>query len=315
MKKLIYNDYGNTSVLQWEETTVPEVKDNEVLVQVKAAGINPTDTKIRNGEMKMITMFMGSFPRGMGLDFAGTVTAVGSDVTTVKVGDNVYGGTGMSGGSFADFVAVEAKDVHPMPAGLGFAEASTLTLNGGTAIATVNNYMEIEPGKKVLVNGASGGVGLFIMQISKAKGAHVTAVGAAESVAKLLELGADEAIDYKTTNVLTAGKLYDVILDASGHMKFDDAKDILTEHGVYCTLTPSLSSMAEQMGNLFRGKKEKNVLARPSKEDMAELVSLVTAGKVKCVVGKTYPMADAITAQKDVEEGKLKITGKVVLVA
>lgn len=167
----------------------------------------------------------------------------------------------------------------------------------------------------ILVNGASGGVGLFILQICKAKGSTVAATCGAESVDQLRALGADAAYDYKTTNVTTAGKLYDVIVDCSGHMKFDDAETILTEHGSFCTLTPSLSSMVDQAGNLFRGKKEKNVLARATEADMAELLQLISAGQVKCVVGKTYPMAEAIAAQKDVEGGKLRITGKVVLVA
>jgi len=315
MKKLEYNEYGGTEVLKWTEASIPEIDDNEVLVQVKAAGINPTDTKIRKGEMKFISMFSGSFPRTMGLDFGGIVTAVGSKVTRLKVGDPVYGGMPLSGGSFADYIKAEADKISLIPTGLNFAEASTLPLNGGTAIATVNNYVEPVPGMKILVNGASGGVGLFVMQICKAKGAIVTATCGAESMALLKQLGADEVIDFRETDVLKAGKLYDVIVDASSHMRFSEAQDILEEHGSFCTLTPDLGSIGDQLHNVFRTKKEKNVLGQASSKDMEELISLITSGKVKCVVGKTYPLADAIKVQEYLESGEGKVTGKVVLTA
>jgi len=315
MKALQYNEYGSTDVLHWNEIPTPEIKDDQVLVQVKAASINPTDTKIRNGQMKLMTMFMGSFPRGMGLDFAGIITQIGSDVTNLKVGDSVFGSAGMTGASFADYVKTDAKNVTTLPSYLNFAEACTIPLNGGTAIAAVNNYVHPKPGLSVLINGASGGVGLFIMQICKAKGATVAATCSTDSLQALKDLGADEVIDYKTTNVITSGKLFDIVLDASGHMKFDDAKEILTENGSFCTLTPTLSSFGEQLGNVFRDKKEKNIMAMPSKADLAELMSLIESGKVKCVVGKTFPMSEAIAAQEEVEIGKLKTTGKIVLVA
>lgn len=302
--------------MQWADVPMPTLKSNEVSVQIKAAGINPTDIKLRNGDMRPFSAFIGPFPRNMGTDFAGLITAIGDGVKEFSVGDKVYGGTELKGGGFADYLAIDAKQLRRIPNGLDFAQASMLKQNGGTAITTVNNHVKPTPGLTVLVNGAGGGIGLFIMQICKAKGAIVTAVAASQSSALLKELGADAIIDYKAADVLKQGKLYDVIVDASAQMKFNAAQDILKKHGTFYTLTPTFASFVSQVLNIFRSKKENNLITHPAPAaDMRDLDNLVTSGAVKCIVGKTFPMRDVIDVHKRYEAGEIKVTGKVVLVA
>jgi len=312
MKKLLYKNYGSPDVLYWEETPIPAIKDDEVLIQIMAASINPTDTKMRAGDMKFMTALMGHFPFGMGLDYAGIITQIGSDVKNVKIGDKVFGGT-MSPGTFADFFATDASKVTIMPQNLSFEEACTISLNGGTAMATAMNYIEPKPGLNVLVNGASGGVGLFLMQICNAYGAATSAVCGPESINKLKSLGAQEVFNYKENTLFESNKKYDFVVDCSGKMDFDKACEILTDHGTFCTLTPTLSSIGTQMGNFFRNQKEKNVMSMPSEENFVNLLQLISEGKVKCVVGQVFPLDQAIEVQKKLESSKINVTGKTVL--
>ncbi|GAB3926141.1 NADP-dependent oxidoreductase [Larkinella terrae] len=314
MKALQYNQYGGTDVLNWVETPIPIPGKEEVVVAVKAATINPTDNKMRAGELKLLTAFK-SFPMGMGIDFAGIISAVGADVTEFKIGDEVMGLVNNSNGhSFADFTVANVKHISLKPSSLRFDEAACIPMNAGTALAAVDGYVKPVPGLEILINGAAGGIGLFILQLCKLKGAIVTGTCGAESIATLQELGADEVIDYKTTDIYSAGKQYDVILDTSGKMSFDQAKAVLKDHGSFCTMTPNLDSLIGQIGSVLGGKKEKNVLAVPSKKEMDHLQVLIENGQLKPVVGKTVPMSQAVEVLSEFENGKLKGPGKLVLI-
>ena len=315
MKKIMYKEYGSTDVMYFADVQIPNVESGEVLIDVKAAGINPTDIRMRSGKLKLLSVFTGRFPKAMGLDYAGVIAKVGPSVADFAVGDKVFGPMPLKGGSFTESIKVSTKKLRSIPSNLDFAQASTLTLNGGTAIAAVNKYVKPVENMKVFINGASGGVGLFMLQICVAKGAKVEASCGAESVDKLKELGAANAFDYKTTNIFSSGQKYDVVVDCSGHMKANDAVAILNDSGTFVTLTPDAASIIAQVKSLFGSKKVKGVMAKASERDMDELIGLVMAGKVQCVVGKTFPMGDAIEAHKEVEAGTLALTGKVVLVA
>ncbi len=315
MKQLQYNEYGTPEVLHWAEIALPTPKADEVLVRVKAASLNPTDSKIRQGNLKMMTA-MKHFPMGMGLDFAGIVTAVGADVTHLKIGDEVMGVVQGSGGyGFADYTVAAAKNVYLKPAQYTFAEACCLPMNATAACVVVNDYLHPAPGMDILINGGSGGIGLFVVQLCKAKGAKVSATCSAEAADAVKALGADEVIDYRTTDVYAAGKLYDAILDAAGVMHFAQAQAILKAHGEYCTLTPNMETIVGQVGSLFGNKKEKNVFAIGGPKEMQEVLASAQAGQLKPVVGKTYPLSEAKDALAQFENGKIKVAGKVVLVA
>ena len=167
MKALQYSQYGGPELIQWNEIAVPEPAALQILVQDKAASLNPTDTKIRMGFIK----FSGAdiFPKTMGMDFSGIVTKIGDDVTNVKVGDKVMGYMGAQGGSFADYTLADASTTFAIPANLGFEAATTLPMNAATALKVVNAYLKPTAGKTILINGAAGGLGLFKYNIASLK--------------------------------------------------------------------------------------------------------------------------------------------------
>lgn len=309
MKALQYSQYGGPEVIQWNEIAVPEPAAAQILVQVKAASLNPTDTKIRMGVIR----FPGSdtFPKTMGMDFAGIVTKVGEGISNFKIGDKVMGYMGIKGGAFADYTLADAKDTFLIPTNMGFEAATTLPMNAATALKVVNAYLKPSVGKSILINGASGGLGLFIVQYCKLQGATVSATASGEGLDTLKTLGVDEVIDFKTTNLLQTGKKWDAVLDASGKLDFEDAKILLNENGEFSTLVPK--GEFGQPGRTDGSKKENLVYAVPGEEEFKISQQFAAEGKVKTFVGKTFPMQDAINAITQFEAGRLSVVGKVVL--
>lgn len=308
MKILQYNTYGSAEVLQWDEKEIPEPNDKQVLIKVKAASLNPSDSKKRLGLFQ--SGGADKFPKRMGMDFSGIVVMAGKEIIQFNEGDKVMGYKGLIGGSFADFVIADGLKVFHKPEKLSFEEATTLPLNAATALKVVQNYLKPAAGKTILVNGASGGIGLFVVQLCMNAGAIVTGTTSSkENIEILNSFGLNEIIDFETENILQMGKTFDAILDTSGKMKFEDAVSILAENGEFSTMVPEGDSEKTD-GN----KKENHVFAVPGQEEFQAVQKMAEDGKLKPIAGIVFPMSEAIEVIKKFDNGEFNITGKIVLV-
>ncbi|CAN5189562.1 NADP-dependent oxidoreductase [soil metagenome] len=312
MKALQYNQYGGTDVLQWHDVERPSPGPDQVVVAVHAASINPTEAKIRRGELH----FPGpdQFPKGMGMDFAGIITQVGEDVSQFKIGDSVMGYVGANASSLAEFTLADVQNTFLVPGNLSFAEATTLPMNAATALKVVNTYLKPMPGKTILVNGAAGGIGLFVVQYCRQAGAVVTGTASGDEGLHTLEsLGLDQVVDYKTTDIWQSGRTFDAILDMSGKLDFEQAKNSLTATGEFSTMAPK--GDPRQPGRTDGNRKENLVFAVPGPDEFAASQAMAAAGTIRTFVSQRFPMQDAIRAMQLVESGQLAVVGKVVLVA
>ncbi len=311
MKAFFATAHGGPEVMKLGELPDPVPRAGEVLVAVRAASVNPVDWKVRRGEMKALS---GKPPKILGTDFAGTVAALGAGVTGLAVGAAVYGTTRMmlrAQGSHAERVAVPAKRVAPMPAGLSFEEAAALPVAGLTALIGLRRCGDLR-GKPVVVVGATGGVGHFAVQIAKARGARVTAVCSGRNGGRALALGADEVVDYRQEDFTRGGRRWDVVFDAHGGLGFGAAARVLTKRGVYATTLAGPGAMLRHLWQRLAGGKQlalANFRDRP--EDYAELARLVASGAVKPVVARVFPLEQAAEAFAAQEGGGT--AGKVVI--
>jgi|JI9StandDraft_1071089.scaffolds.fasta_scaffold00195_37 NADPH:quinone reductase-like Zn-dependent oxidoreductase len=312
MKASFINSYGGPDVLEIGEIPDPIPTKGTVLVSVKAASINPLDFKIRSGALKIVT---GSkFPKVLGTDFSGVIQKLGEGVTGFKVGDSVYGAvTTFIGkqGALAELVVAPANAIRPLPDKISFEEAASLPVAALTALNGFRQCGDIS-GRKVLINGATGGVGHFAVQIAKARGAEVTAVCSSKNFDFAKQLGAKDLIDYSKVNILTNGIKYDVLFDAYGKLNFKEASKILTDNGYYVsTLLSPFSFFSVIISKLIGGKKLVPGNMRAKKEDYIELESLLSNGKIKPVIGMTFHLAKAKDAIAQLESGNIK--GKIVV--
>ena len=312
MKASFINSYGGPDVLEIGEIPDPVPSKGTVLVSVKAASVNPLDFKIRSGALKIVT---GSkFPKVLGTDFSGVIQKLGEGVTDFKVGDSVYGAvTTFIGkqGALAELVVAPANAIRPLPEKLSHESAASLPVAALTALNGFRQCGDISS-KKVLVNGATGGVGHFAVQIAKARGAEVTAVCSSKNFDFAKQLGANDVIDYTKTDILTNGKKYDILFDAYGKLNFQDASSILTDNGYYVsTLLSPFSFFRVILSKLFGGKRlvPGNMRAKP--EDYIELESLLSVGKIKPVIGMTFSLSQTKEAISAIESGKAK--GKIIV--
>jgi NADPH:quinone reductase-like Zn-dependent oxidoreductase len=215
MKAIVQREYGSPDTLRLEDVDRPDAGLGHVLVRVRAASVNAADWHVMRGDPKLARLQLGlRRPKApvRGRDFAGEVAKVGTGVSHVLPGDEVYGETGMTDGAFAEYVRAPAGQVAPKPDGLTFEEAAALPLAGCTALQALRDVARVQPGQRLLVNGASGGVGTFAVQIGKALGTHVTAVCSTRNLDLMRSLGADAVVDYTTEDALAAGERFDVVL-------------------------------------------------------------------------------------------------------
>jgi NADPH:quinone reductase-like Zn-dependent oxidoreductase len=224
MKAIAYNNFGNTDVLQISEQVKPSVKFDQVLVKVNAFSINPMDWKIRKGEMKL--MSGSKFPKNTGADFAGIIEDLGSSVSGFKIGDEVFGVVKnlMKEGASSEYVAVPSSLVWKKPEKISFAQAASIPVVGTAAVTTIEKMGKINSQTKILVNGATGGFGMFLLQLLKQYGSNVTAVTSSKGIEYATKWGADKIIDYTKENVLLQNTAYDIIIDLSGKMGYKSAK-------------------------------------------------------------------------------------------
>lgn len=322
MKAFVYCDYGQADVLKLEDVEKPVPAADEVLVKVRAAAVNPLDWHYMRGTpyfMRMQTGLRRPKVIRLGVDFAGTVEATGSDVTQFKPGDAVFGGRT---GAFAQYVSVREDRVVSKPDNLSFEQAASVPIAAITALQALRDTSKVQPGQKVLINGASGGVGTFAVQIAKSFGARVTGVCSTRNVELVRSLGADQVIDYKKQDYTVADQRYDVILDNVGNRSLSDNRRVLAENGKYILVGgggPNDHRWIGPMGRVAHayaaskfGSQELGMfLAQMKKEDLMVLRDLLAAGKVKPVIDKRYDFSELPAAIRYLEEGHAR--GKVVI--
>ena len=321
MKAIIQREYGGADVLELAEIAKPEIRDDEVLIRVRAASVHAGDVLMMQGTPYVMRAGFGlRRPRNPtpGFDVAGTVEAVGSKVLRFKPGDEVFGN---GKGTLAEYAAAKESSLVSKPPGLTFEEAAVLTVSGLTALKAVRDVGNVQPGQTVLINGAAGGIGVFAIQIAKAMGAEVTAVCSAGKADLVRSLGADHVIDYAEEDFTQGDRQYDFILDNVGNRSLSDCRQVLSPHG---TLIPNSGTAGGQwMGPLvpmgrawvtspFVGQQLRTFLSTPNEEDLDALVDLVDSGKVVPVIGNTYPLGDAAEALRTVAGGHAE--GKVVVI-
>jgi NADPH:quinone reductase-like Zn-dependent oxidoreductase len=311
MKAIAYQKFGNIDVLQTVEEPKPVVQPGQVLVKVKAVSINPMDWKIRKGEMKL--MSGAKFPKHTGADFAGVVEDTGSAVTNFKKGDEVFGvvKNPMKEGALAAYVAVPSSNVWKKPAGIDFAQAASIPIVGAAAVAALEKMGDINANTQILVNGSTGGFGMFLLQLLRRKGANVTAVASTKAIDHAKKWGATSVVDYTKENVLALQKTYDIIIDLSGKMGYANAKQIMKPRSLFLNPTPRpIEIPASIVKNLFTGKKHTVILSNPSSKKMDILLNAIKNG-LQIEVSKVFPFAQSKEAYRYAESGG--VIGKVVI--
>lgn len=303
MKQLRYDDYGGIDRMYLADVPKPEPREDQILVEIKAAGINPVDWKIRNAHMKMVDGHQ--WPRLMGIEFAGIVRQVGDQVTNLEPGDEVFGAVDIKTlGGMADFIVVQPDNLHPKPPSLSMAEAAGLPLIGTTAHVAIREKIDVR-GRKLLVNGGSGGVGTIAIQLARMDGAHVTGTAGAHHQDIMRELGATRTVNYEETDITQEDEKYDVILDAAGTIPFSIAKGMLTPHGTYLNLQPGLSSfLSSFINNKFSDKKHEPFLAEVTHPTLHRLYNLVEEHGLKVRIGREYPLMNYKKVFEELESGR-----------
>ena len=315
MKAIVYAEYGSPDVLQFKDVEKPAPKDNEVLVKVHAASANPADWHLMRAEPFLARLANGLLkPKNtkLGADVAGRVEAIGSNVTRLQVGDDVFGGMPLNElGGFAEYVCAPEELLALKPARMTFEQAAAVPLAAFTALQGLRDKGQIQPGQKVLINGASGGVGTFAVQIAKSFGAEVTGVCSTRNLDMVRSIGADQVIDYTQQDFTQTGQRYDLIFDAVGNRSVSDYKRALSPNGI-CSVAgfTSLSRLFQIM--LLGGKKVGMMkTAKANKEDLASIKELLEAGKIVPVIDRCYPLAETAEAIRYLETGHAR--GKVVI--
>ncbi|MFE5917695.1 NAD(P)-dependent alcohol dehydrogenase [Streptomyces sp. NPDC056468] len=313
MKAVIQDRYGSADVLEFRDIDRPVPATNEVLVRVHAASVNAYDWHFMRGDPLIGRGMMGlrrPKARVRGRDFAGTVEAVGSGVTGLEPGDEVYG---EADGAFAEYVCARDSEVGPKPANLTFEQAAAIPLAGNTALIGLRDVARVQPGQTVLVNGASGGVGTFAVQLGKAYGAEVTAVCSTRNVDLVRSLGADRVVDYTLEDFTLGEKRYDVVLDLVGNRSLGEFRRVLTPTGtlilsgggVYeggSVVGPMALFLKRRLAAPFaRPQQLLEISARQSRANLAALRELAESGRIAPVVERTYPLSEAAEALRYVE--------------
>ena len=321
MKAVVYRCYGSPDVVKLESVAKPTLEDDRMLVKVHAASVNPLDWHYMRGKPYFMRVASGmGTPEDirLGVDFAGTVEAVGKSVQQFKPGDAVFGG---ADGSFAEYVKVRAAgSVAAKPANLTFEQAAAVPIAAVTALQALRDVGKLQAGQKVLVNGASGGVGTFAVQIAKTLGAEVTAVCSTRNVATARSIGADRVIDYTQEDFTKGAQRYDLIIDNVGSHSLSDYRHVLTPKGILVMvgapsdepwLGPLSASIKAALFSPFVSQKLSFFLADLNHDDLNTLAQLAAAGKLTPVIDRRYPLGETAAAIGYVEAGHAR--GKVVI--
>ena len=324
VKAAVYCDYGLAN-LKIEEVEKPTPTDDQVLVRVRAASVNPYDWHFVEGSPKIMRGMIGGLRKPkdtrLGVDFAGTVEAVGKNVTQFKAGDEVFGG---KGGAFGEYVTPRAdRAIALKPANVTFEEAASVNIAGLTALQAIRDKGKVQPGQKVLINGASGGVGTFAVQIAKSFGADVTGVCSTRNVDLVKSLGADRVIDYTKEDYTKSDQKYDAILDNVANHSLSENRKLLPPNGKYVMIGGGSANQQGWIGPL--GKPLKALIMKPfvsqqmgmmmaemKQSDLKYFADQMQNGKLKPVIDRTYKLSEIQQAIAYVEEGHAR--GKVIIV-
>jgi NADPH:quinone reductase-like Zn-dependent oxidoreductase len=322
MKAIVYKKYGSPDVLQLREIDRPVVKDDELLVRIRAASLNPYDWHFMTGLPYLGRLQFGLLKpksNGLGADLAGQVEAVGTNVTRFRPGDEVYGE--VAAGAFAEYVCVSEDSAVPKPANLTFEQAAAVPMGALTALQGLRDHGRIEQGQQVLINGASGGVGTFAIQIAKSFGAEVTGVCSTRNEDLVRSIGADRVIDYTREDFTKVGQRYDLMLDNVGNRSLSRCRRVLRPKGVYLSsfgqpenlwLGPVAQLLKMMALSPFVSQSLRSFVATPRHEDLLLMNELLAAGKVTPVIDRTYPLTEVAEAFRYLAEGHAR--GKVAII-
>jgi NADPH:quinone reductase-like Zn-dependent oxidoreductase len=321
MKAIICTKYGSPDVLQFKEVEKPTPKDDEVLVKIHAASVNMYDWHLLTADIFMVRLMGGGLLRPKhpipGADIAGRIEAAGSHIKQFRPGDEVFGDISACGdGGFAEYVSVRESSLALKPRNLTFEEAAAVPMAAITALQGLRDQGHIQPGQKVLIQGASGGVGTFAVQLAKSFGAGVTAVCSTRNLEQARSLGADHVIDYTKEDFTKSGQQYDLILAANGYHPLSDYKRALTPRGIYVMAGGSMAQIFQAMllGSWMSktgGKKMGGITGKPNQGDLTFMKGLLEAGKVVPVIDRRYPLIETAEALRYLGEGHAR--GKIVI--
>ncbi len=311
MNAIVIDQYGSPEVLQTRRISTPLVEDDEVLVKVRAASLNPVDYKIRRGDLKKVLPI--HFPKVLGYDIAGEIVGVGAKVRKFKAGDEVFAMLSTTEmGGYGGYVAVSEENVAIKPINLSFEEAAALPLAGLTALQALRDKGHLtERNQQVLINGASGGVGHLAIQIALARGASVVGVCGTEHVEMVRNLGADAVIDYHRQDFTQLSAQYDIVFDAVGKSSYPECKSILHEHGRFVTTGVSPEIFFQIGLSIFTKKKARLVSVSPKGEDLALLANYAEENQLKPVIENIYRPEEIPRAHQHLESEH--VAGKLVL--
>jgi NADPH:quinone reductase-like Zn-dependent oxidoreductase len=317
MKAIVYTEYGSPDVLHLKEVEKPTPKDDEVLIKIHAASVNAYDWHFLTADIFLIRLMGGGLlkPKDtrLGADMAGQIESVGRNVKQFQPGDEVFG---MVKGSFAEYACAPESSLALKPVNMSFDEAAAIPMAAITALQGLRDEGQIQAGQKVLINGASGGVGTFAVQIAKSFGADVTAVCSTRNLEQARSMGADYVIDYTKEDFTKNDQQYDLILAANGYHPLSAYKRALTPKGIYVMAGGSMSQLFQPMlmGSMMSetgGRKMGGVSAKRSQKDLVVLKELSEAGKVVPVIDRRYPLSEAAEALRYLGDGHAR--GKVVI--
>jgi NADPH:quinone reductase-like Zn-dependent oxidoreductase len=321
MKAIVQDRFGSADVLEFREVPDPAIGDDEVLISVRAAGCGPDVWHIMAGKPNLVRAIpkvrrVLRAPRGR--DFAGVVERVGANVTDVAPGDEVFG---VVEGSFAELAAAKPSKIARKPSKLSFAEAAAVPISATTALQALRDVGDVQPGQRVLIIGAGGGVGMFAVQIAKAFGAHVTGVCSDGKANMVRELGAHDVIDYTREDFTDGSRQWDLIVDCAGRRPLHELRRALTPKGTLAIVGGDgggnwtggffRQMLRAPVVSLFTGQRLRPVTAKDNHDDLVVLTDLIEEGKLKPVVGRTFGLPEAADAIRYLEQGHA--TGKIVV--
>ena len=306
MKAIVVHNYGGPEVLKYEDAQRPEPKDDQILVRVIAAGVNPVDGMIRSGMFAKYEK--AAFPMIPGADIAGVVEKAGSKITKLKVGDPVYAYVSLkNGGGYAEYAVATEGEAEPKPKSLTYVEAAAVPVVALTAWQALIDTAKLSAGQTVLIHGGSGGVGTFAIQIAKARGAKVIATASTPNQDLLKQLGADVAIDYTKQKFEDVARGVDVVLDSVGKGTLARSYGVVKKGGFIVTLVARIDQ-AELDKYAIRGA---SLSVNPDSNELREIGKLIDEKKIKVIVSQTFPLSEAMKAQEQVATGHTR--GKIVL--
>ncbi len=313
MKAVVHPAYGSPDVLRFEDAPVPAVKDDEVLIRVRAASVCKGDVHLMTGKPYPVRLAFGfSRPkhRVAGQNVAGTVVTLGKGVRSVKRGDAVYG---VTHGAFAEYAVLRASALAPKPERLSFEQAAALPVSGVTALRGLRDAGKLTAGQSVLINGAAGGVGSFAVQIAKSMGAEVTAVCGTKNVERMRALGADHVVDYEKEDFVALGARFDVMFDLVGNRSIADVRAVLRPKGTFVAcagapggdlIGPFVWLFKVMIAGVFGSQRMVPLMVVPEEKDLLALNELVDRGAVTPALDRSFPLADAKEALRHVATGR-----------